>query len=125
MRLRYRIILKRNTYHLVLDDGTLGWQEGNGLYLHTIVFDIGLGQSFTIRIISDSATACAKDTTTGNFGIAGATFINRANMDNIVLRPFGANQFNPDVYAFDTETGTFSDQFTLVDVTSDTVTPIG
>lgn len=112
-------------YHFILDDGALTWHEGNGLYLHSIVFDVGQGNTFTIRLISDSATTCALDAGTGNFTIPDSTFIQPANMGNVVIVPLDANKFAPDIYAFDSATGAFTDNITLASVTSDTVTPIG
>lgn len=113
----------RFTYKFI--NGTLTWQEGNGLYLHSVVFDVSMGQSFTIRLISDSPDTCAVDSVSGNFTIPNATFIQPANMGHVVIRPFNETQFYPDIYAFDNTAGTFSDLITLASVTSDTVTPIG
>lgn len=101
-------------------NGTLTWK--NPLFLHTIVFDVGLGQTFTIRLMSDSDTPCAVDGVSGNFAIADATFVNPVNMGSVVIIPFGANQITPDIYAFDSATGAFTDNITLASVTSDTVT---
>ena len=113
------------TFHFTLDDNSVTWHEGNGLYLHTIVFDVGLSNTFTLRFISDSSSACELDTVNGNFHIPNATFIQPANMGNVVIVPLDANHFAPDIYAFNSTAGTFSDNITLASVTSDTVTPIG
>lgn len=120
----YKTSTKRWTFIQEIG-GDLTWREGNGLYLHTVVFDVGAGQSFTIRLISDSSTTCALDAGTGNFTIPGSTFIQPANMGNVVIVPLDANKFAPDIYAFDSATGAFTDNITLASVTSDTVTPIG
>ena len=113
-------------YHFVLNNRNLRWQEGNGLYLHTITFNVSGGSdTFVIRIVSDSATACALDSVSGNFVIAGATCLVPSNMGNAVLTPFDANGFNPDIHLFDSATGAYSTAVTLASVESDVITPIG
>lgn len=113
--------------HFLMYDGGIDvkWHEGNGLYLHTITFNVSGGTTFVIRIVSDSNTACALDSVSGNFVIAGATCLIPSNMGNAVLTPFDANGFNPDIHLFDSATGAYSTAVTLASVESDVITPIG
>ena len=108
-----------------LENGTLTWEEGNGLYLHTIVFNVSGGTTLTIRLVSDSNVGCVKDPLSSNFVISGASCIIPSNMGNFVLTPYNENGFNPEIHAFNATTGAYSDLITLDSVASDTVTPIG
>lgn len=112
-------------YHPVLSNGTLVWEEGNGLYLHTIVFNVSGGTTVTIKLVSDSNVGCVKDPISSNFVISGASCLIPSNMGSFVLTPFNENGFNPDIHAFNATTGAYSDLITLDSVASDTITPIG
>ena len=122
----YPSVQSGKSFHFVLDNETLAWREGNGLYLHTVAFTVsGSSGNITLTILSDSATPIAFDADTGNIVAENSSFIQFANCGNFVFTRFGANGFNPAIYEFDTATGTFSNAITLATVDSDTVTPIG
>lgn len=113
------------SYHFVLNNGTLEWHEGNGLYLHTVTFTVsGTSDTMELRFISDSDQMFTHDPQANNFVNTGATFINLANQHNFVITPFGANGLNSVVYGFNTSTGAFTDVITFSGIITETITPI-